>query len=217
MIRFFKLTAASLALLATSTAFAVVNDVQPGFGTVALPFSQGFSNSFSGIGGGNYVDQHGYTISNSTAEIKPIVSTPGTAVFNFYDDYLFTMPASSDGALTASAVSVSFASLFGISNLQVRLYPVVGPLTTGAPASLVSGWSLPTSNGNTTVTVSTFADPVTLSAGTTYTLEIRGDVVGATGSYGGNLNISAVPEAEGWILAMLGISVLGFVARQRKV
>jgi hypothetical protein len=217
MVRILKLTLAAAAVVSSGAAFAVVNDLQPSFGTVTLPFSQGFSNSFSSTGGGNYVDQHGYTISNSTAETKPLGNALGTAVFNFYDDYTFTLPTSSNGALTASAVSVSFGALFGINNLQVRLYPVVSALTTGAPASLVSAWSLPTSTGGTTVTVSTFAAPVSLLAGTTYALEVRGNVVGATGSYGGNLNISAVPETDGWLLSLAGVSVIGLVARRRKL
>ena len=217
MARTFKVALIASAALLGNSAFAVVNDLQANFGTVALPFSQGFSNTFTGTGGGNFVDQHGFTVSDSTAETKPIVSSPGTALYNFYDDFEFMMPSSSDGSLTASAVSISFGSLFGINNLQARLYPVASGLATGAPASLVSGWSVPTSTGGTTITVSTFANPVTLSAGTLYTLEVRGDVVGATGSYGGNLNISAVPEADGWALALVGLGLGGLATcRVRK-
>jgi len=218
MSRILQIAAISLVAIGTQAAMAVSNDLQADYGTVALPFSQGFSNTFTSLGGGNFVDQHGFTVSDSTAITAPVGPTaPGTfATYNFYDDFEFTLPSTSSGSLTASAVSISFANVFGISNLQARLYPVTTGLTTGVPASLVTGWSLPTNAGGTTVTVSTFASPINLTAGTTYTLEIRGDVFGPTGSYGGNLNISAVPEAESWALAVVGLGLLGAVASRRR-
>jgi hypothetical protein len=223
MIRPFKLALVAAAALCCSAAFAApTNVIQADFGNITLPFSQGVSNTFIANTSGGYGDATGHTIDGSTLTAAFSPSAPAvTGVFNFYDDFTFTLPETTSGSLTASAVSVSFANLIGINNLQVRLYSVVaGALTTGAAGpSLVSGWSTPLSAGTSTLTVSTFANPITVAAGKTYTLEIRGDVFGPTGSYGGNLNIvstPAVPEAEGWALAVMGLSLLGVAARRMR-
>ena len=58
--------------------------------------------------------------------------------------------------------------------------------------------------------------PITLSAGN-YVLEVRGDVVGtAGGSYAGVLNISPIPEPGEWVLMLIGLGMIGFVAVRRK-
>ncbi len=217
MVRTFPLALAVAAALCCSAAIAAPSNViQANYGVVALPISQGFSNAFTATSGGSYADAAGHVIDGSTITAAFSQSAPSvTGVFNFYDDFVFTLPVSTGGSLTASAVSVSFQNLIGIDNLQVRLYPVVaGALTTGAPSSLVSGWSSPLNAGGSTLTVSTFTTPVTVAAGTTYTLEVRGDVFGPTGSYGGNLNISPVPESEGWALAMMGLGLAGLTGRR---
>jgi hypothetical protein len=216
MVRSYPAALAVAAALCCTTAMAApTNVVQASLGTVMLPLSQGFSNSFTATGGAGYVDASGDTIDGSTITAPFKASEPAvTGVFNFYDDFTFTLPANTDGTLTASAVSVSLLNLFGINNLQVRLYPVLSGLTTGSPASVVSGWSSPLSAGSSTLTVSTFASPVAVSGGQTYTLEVRGAVVGATGSYGGNLNISPVPEADGWALSVMGLVLAGLAGRR---
>jgi hypothetical protein len=220
MVRFSKLALALAVAVSSSAAFATVaplgNDVQTSFGTVTPPFSRGFSNTFVGLGGGNYLDATGHTVSTSSAQTLPIGGgATGSATYNFYDDYLFTLPTATGGSLTASAVSISFGNLFGINNLQARLYevPTTG-LSTGKPATLISAWSTATNVGGSTLTVSSFEDPVDLVQGATYTLEIRGEVYGATGSYGGNLNIAAVPEAETWALALVGMGLAGLARRR---
>jgi hypothetical protein len=220
MVRFSKLALALAVAVSSSAAFATVaplgNDVQTSFGTVTPPFSRGFSNTFVGLGGGNYLDATGHTVSTSSAQTLPIgAGATGSATYNFYDDYLFTLPTATGGSLTASAVSISFGNLFGINNLQARLYevPTTG-LSTGKPATLISAWSTATNVGGSTLTVSSFENPVDLVQGATYTLEIRGEVYGATGSYGGNLNIAAVPEAETWALALVGMGLAGLARRR---
>lgn len=204
------------ALCCTAASAAPVNVVQANLGTVTLPLSQGFSNSFATTGGAGYVDASGDVIDGSTLTAPFKGSVPAaTGVFNFYDDFTFTLPASTDGTLTASAVSVSLLNLFGIDNLQVRLYAVQnGALTTGSPASVISGWSSPVSAVGSTLTVSTFASPIAVAAGQTYALEVRGQVVGSNGSYGGSLNISPVPETDGAALAMMGLALAGLLARR---
>jgi hypothetical protein len=217
MVRTIPTALALAAALCCTGAFAApTNVVQANLGTVTLPLSQGFSNSFATTGGAGYVDASGDAIDGSTITAPFKASEPAvTGVFNFYDDFTFTLPASTDGTLTASAVSVSLLNLFGINNLQVRLYAVQsGGLTTGSPASVISGWSSPVSAGGSTLTVSTFGTPIAVAAGQTYALEVRGQVVGSNGSYGGNLNISPVPEADGAALALMGLALAGVVSRQ---
>jgi MYXO-CTERM domain-containing protein len=217
MIRTSQLALAIAMLIGSSAAFAVTNNVQANYGTVTPPTAKGFSNTFVGLGGGNYVDATGHTVSDSTAQTLSLGGgATGTATFNFYDDYLFTMPTTAGGSLAASAMSLSFGNLFGINNLQARFYevPATG-LTTGRPATLISAWSTATNVGGNTITVSTFENPINLVGGATYAMEVRGQVFGAAGSYGGSLNISAVPEAESWALALVGLGVAGVVARRR--
>jgi N-acetylglucosaminyldiphosphoundecaprenol N-acetyl-beta-D-mannosaminyltransferase len=58
-------------------------------------------------------------------------------------------------------------------------------------------------------------DPITLSSGN-YILEVRGDVIGAAGGgYGGILRISPVPEAGEWLLMLLGLALIAFIAARR--
>jgi hypothetical protein len=216
MVRFSKLALALAVAVGSSAAFAVTNDVQTSFGTVTPPRPTKVLEKPRENGGGNYLDATGHTVSTSSAQTLPIGGgATGSASYNFYDDYLFTLPTGTGGSLTASAVSISFGNLFGINNLQARLYevPTTG-LTTGKPATLISAWSTATNVGGSTLTVSSFENPVNLVQGATYTLEVRGEVYGATGSYGGNLNIAAVPEAETWALALVGVGLAGLARRR---
>jgi hypothetical protein len=199
--------------LGATAAHAVTNNVQSDYGTISLPFTRSIGNTFTTNGAGAFLDATGHTVSAATIS-QPVVSAPGNANYNFYDDFEFTMPGSS-GTLTASAISVSFSSVLGIDNLQLRLYPAASGLSLGVPASLVTGWSQIVSAGTQTITVSSFAHPVTLDAGTLYTLEVRGDIVGSSGgSYGGNVNIAAVPEPASLAMLLAGVLAVGFVVRR---
>ena len=58
-------------------------------------------------------------------------------------------------------------------------------------------------------------NPVTLTAGN-YFLEVRGRSTGlAGGSYGGAINIAAVPEPTGLLMAAAGMGMLAFGLRRK--
>lgn len=218
------------ATISTQASANVINVVQADFGVISpLPYSRSFGDTFTSIDGtAGYTtsassSRDGLTITN-TGSIDGSVITrdlgpqfPGaTANFNFYDDYVFTMPGEA-GQLTASAVSVSFGTFLGINNLQARFYAVTDALTTGTPGSGVSyAWTSVTDLNGASVGVTAFNNPLMLTAGVEYALEIRGLVFGRTASYGGNVNIAPVPEADGLALALAGLTVAGWVASRRR-
>lgn len=216
--------------VSTQASANVINVVQADFGVISpLPYSRSFGDTFTSIAGtAGYTtsassSRDGSTITNTGSIDGSVVNRnlgpqfPGAAAnFNFYDDYVFTMPGDA-GQLTASAVSVSFGSFLGISNLQARFYAVNDALTTGSPNTAVSyAWISVTDLNGASVGVTTFGNPLPLAAGAQYTLEIRGLAFGPTASYGGNVNITPVPEADGLALALAGLTVAGWVASRRR-
>jgi PEP-CTERM motif len=133
----------------------------------------------------------------------------------FFDDYIFTIP---NGSVNSVTSSINLDSILGLNNLQARLYTgnahYTGP---AAPGTLMSAWGT-TVNYSPTVSATTVVlNPLLLNAGT-YTLQIRGTVVGtAGGSYSGVLNLAPpVPEPETYAMMIAGLGLVGFAARRRK-
>ena len=222
MIRVATLALAAASLFSSLAQAQVVNQVQADFGVISpLPYSREFGTTFVRDAVGGYLTTATSRGTTTTGSIdgsvvsRPLVSQPGSANFNFYDDLLFTMPAT-DGSLTASAVSVSFLNVLGIDNLQARLYRVGSDgLSTGAVSGGATyAWASTTPLGGSTLSLTTFGAPVALLAGATYALEVRGLVYGPTASYGGNVNVSAVPESGSLSLALAGLLVAGGVGRR---
>jgi len=133
----------------------------------------------------------------------------GSPQNQFYDDFLFNIPAATFSSITAT---INLGNLFGIDNLESRLYS--GTITTtGVPGGLLQAWSTPLSLGGLGTVV--VIDPITVGAGD-YILEIRGDVVGTYGGgYAGLLNVSPVPEASTWALLLFGAGMIGFMTLPR--
>jgi hypothetical protein len=131
----------------------------------------------------------------------------------FYDEFLFSIQTNTVDSITST---INLGSLFGIDNLQTRLY--TGTVTTtGTPDGLLQGWSTAiTISGTGYSGTMAVISPITLNAGN-YVLEVRGDVVGtAGGSYAGVLNIAPIPEPGEWALMLIGLGMIGFVATRRK-
>jgi len=130
---------------------------------------------------------------------------------SFYDDYTFSFtPASS---LTDITASLNLGAIFGISNISARLYEGTGPYTS-VSNPLEESWSTPVTYG-LGLTGSTTVISLGVVPADTYTLEIRGDVTGvAGGSYSGIMNLAPVPEPKPYGMLILGLGLIGVVARK---
>jgi hypothetical protein len=153
---------------------------------------------------GNVVSPSSFTYSNTFS---------GITTQKFYDDYTFSLsPASSFSSITAS---IELGSFFGINNISVRLFQGGGPFAAGV-TPIVQVWSTPF-NAAPGVTGSVSVTNVAALASNTYTLEVRGDVVGSLGgSYTGSVNVVPVPEPETYALLLAGLGLMGTIAKRRK-
>jgi hypothetical protein len=111
--------------------------------------------------------------------------------------------------------------LFGISNLQARLY-IGNTHETAAIPSVLQPWGTSTSADATSISIDTITVVSTVALGAktltagTYTLQLRGLVTGAFGAgYTGTLNIAAVPETDSYAMLIAGLGVLSMVARRK--
>jgi hypothetical protein len=185
-------TAAAFAVLllagAQARAADVVTKVQ-NYGTLTLPFSTSYGNTFT-------------------------AQAPLATGDTFYDDYAFTI---ADGSFSSITATFNLASILQINSLQARLFagdpwPGATPGTLSA-ADLLQRWSATVASGSGSGSVQVI-DPINLGAGH-YVLEVRGKVAGAAGgSYAGVFNVSPVPEPSAVLLALIGVGTLTFVRRR---
>jgi len=207
--------------LSTLLASALVVSYIPA-ASAALDLTHSYVNATSPDHGNGVIDllpvpgsfSYAHTFNSATTKIPGSINTNNPLGSGFYDDFVFQITSASANSITST---IDFSGILQISNLQVRLYNAAGnsfPVL-GAPFTApIDAWSNPVNYGPTTGTVSVL--PTTqLSAGT-YVLEVRGDVVGASGgSYSGVLNIAPVPvPAAAWLF---GSSLLSLVSLRRKV
>ena len=203
-----KLTAAALASLVLVGLFhgsvqaAPVASKQTTLGAIGSPASSvPFGNSF--------------TVANG------IVSSIGGNVFaqadTFYDTYTFTVPTS---GLNSFVASLDLGTLLAITNLQSRLYAglpqAAGTGLAGNP-NLINAWSTAQSNPSTLANGAgqfNMMSVPSLAAGT-YTLEVRGEVIGsAGGGYAGVINVAQVPEPTTYLMLGLGLAVMAMRIRR---
>ncbi len=165
----------------------------------------GFSNNG---GSGTYQDTF-------TAQTPIITNSPNPG-FGFYDDFDFSVP----GAVSADSITstINLSNIFGISNLQVRLYNSANntPPVLGSPqGGVTEAWSTsinvaPGETGTVSVLNTTITQPGT------YVLEVRGTATGSLGgSYSGTLNVSPVPLPAALPLLLSGLGLFGGMARKR--
>lgn len=127
---------------------------------------------------------------------------------SFVDSYAFTI---TPAGFNTVATTISFDSFLGISNLSAALFSGIG--TSG---TVLVDWSAPVADMFGIVTFgSASIDTLALDAGT-YSLGIRGDVIGsAGGSYSGTMNLttpipSPIPEPGSGLMLLIGLALVGF-------
>ncbi len=192
----------SFALLIGSTTSAFAASLQLGVSQTA----SGITGSTATIN--TLSPSTSYTYGNTYfAPTSPITGSS----YGFYDDYIFSIPAASANSITST---FNLSDIFGINNLQVRLYsanqPTLPQLGFPVNGGIVNGWTQAIAPGVTTALIQTTA----LGAGN-YVLEVRGNVTGTSGgSYAGVFNVAAVPvPAAAWLF---GTSLIGLAGATRK-
>lgn len=188
------------------------NHVVAHIGDVQLPFTRSIGNTFSVSPSGGFVSQDGSPV---------VLATVGSKSY-FYDDYVFKLPLSPQASFNAAAVSIDLGSFLSLQNFSARLYKLdagLASLTTGLPSSgtPVQSWTSTAllTPGLTGTTV--LFQNVELLAGASYALEFRGTIAGAFGgSYGGNFNITPVPEPSSAAIVLAALSVLGLLRHRRR-
>jgi len=168
-----------------------------------------FALSTSGLA--NQVTNLGTIAPPSTLTIGNTFASASNTMF--YDNFLFTIP---EGFISSVSSSISLGNMFGISDLQARLYQGHQHITGPAGNALIQGWSN-TINVSPGVNLSTTViNPNTLLQAGDYTLQIRGLVFGtAGGAYSGVLNVAPIPEPDSYALLICGLGIMGMCARRK--
>jgi hypothetical protein len=159
----------------------------------------------------------GATTANAAAVVSaPVgptpasVSAPGTFIIGsnlsagpgmFDDTFVFTLGSAS--ALFNGQVSSMQGPIAGTQNINFTTLTVDGAtvFTQTSDDPSTETWSI--------------LSPVLLSAGD-HTIVLAGNLAGTNGSYVGNFNIQAVPEAGTWTMMLLGFGAMGFAIRRRR-
>jgi hypothetical protein len=193
LVKFFLLAAISI------TSLSAYADTTQTLSIGALPSTVNFGNSYNRASNtGPFMDVQGNAFSGTT----------------FYDDFIFTIP---DGTANSLTSSISFGDFFGIDNLRARIY-TGSTHQTGviAAGERVVGWGSTAVLNSFASLTTVVLEPTLLTAGT-YTLQIKGDIVGSNGgSYSSVLNVTApVPEAESYGMLIAGLSLVSVIARRK--
>lgn len=163
------------------------------FGTLTLPYTNGFSWALTAPSG-----------------------AAGSDGF-FLSDYGFSI--SGPASFSAAVLSFDLGATLQLSDLSLTL--LRGTAWSGALSTTLSAADI--ADRDARVLTTGFGNPVTqtlsayaLDAGN-YVVEVRGRVTGTGGgSFGGVLNVSAVPEPDSGVLALAGFGLLAWVARRTR-
>lgn len=198
MLHFSRTITAVAAALAFSTASATAAPAEvitfsTNLGTLALPYTSGFAQTLTPLPG------------------------PWSPSDYFLSDYGFSI--SSLGDFSSAVVTFNLGTILGLSDLSFNL--LSGTAWAGAVPTALSAAQI--TSRNSSILASSWnsgsaqvINPMTLGAGD-YTVQVRGRVTGQFGgSYGGVLNVAAVPEPSGVVLALAGLGLLGFATLRAK-
>lgn len=198
MRNFFRTSIAAAAVLALSSAMATaapaeVVTASTSFGGLSLPYTKGFNQTLSPL------------------------QTPYTTADYFLSDYGFSI--SSLGSFSSAVVTFNLGTILGLSDLSFNL--LSGMPWAGAVPTALSAGQVTSRNGSILASSwnsggAQVINPMTLGAGD-YTVQVRGRVTGQFGgSYGGVLNVAAVPEPSAFAMALVGLGLLGFATRRAR-
>lgn len=198
MRKFFCTSIAVAAVLALSAAMAnaapaEVVTASNTFGSLSLPYTNGFNQTLS-----------------------PLQLPHATADY-FLSDYGFSI--SSMGSFSSAVVTFNLGTILGLADLSFNLLSGM-PWTGAVPTALSAGQI---ASRNASILASSWSSggaqvisPMTLAAGD-YTVQVRGRITGQFGgSYGGVLNVAAVPEPSAFAMALVGLGLLGFATRRAR-
>lgn len=131
----------------------------------------------------------------------------------FYDDYYFTIP---EGSFNSIVSSINLGTIFGLSDLQARLYSGTSHITTAAGPALVQGWGTTVNFAPGAAATTVVLNPTNPLAAGSYTLQIRGLVSGSSGgSYSGVLNVAPIPEPDSFAMMLCGLGFIGYSMRKK--
>jgi hypothetical protein len=193
LIKFFLMVSISITSLIASA------DTTQTLTIGSLPSTLSFGNSYNrSSNSGPFIDVQGNLFTGTT----------------FYDDFIFTIP---DGTANSLTSSISFGDFFGLDNLRARIYSGSTHQTgTIALDERVVGWGNTAVLNSFTSVTTVILNPTLLTAGT-YTLQIKGDIVGTNGgTYSSVLNVTTpVPEPESYGMLIAGLSLVSIIARRK--
>lgn len=141
----------------------------------------------------------------------------GTKGKTFEDTYTFTIGSGFDSSASLTSTFIGATKDLVITGFSLNKYSgalsnvtsTVFGINEGVSIDPVTHLPLPK------VKDSWSLDGASLSMGT-YFLQVNGKVLGVQGgSYGGDVTISAVPEAETYAMLLAGLGLVGFVARRK--
>ncbi|MFL9923678.1 FxDxF family PEP-CTERM protein [Herbaspirillum lusitanum] len=158
------------------------------------------SLAFTGVAAQAATTTTALTFNNSTTSN---IGNTFTSAGSFTDNYTFSYTAGTfDVSSAVISISLGTTSVLGVSSFSLT------NTTTGAVYNSTS--SSAGSLQYYTITASS------LTSGS-YVLSVKGNVTGTSGgSYGGNISVSAVPEASTTAMMLGGLALVGFVATRRR-
>jgi len=130
------------------------------------------------------------------------VVTPDQLVGGFFNDtasFTLTLPGNLDSQLS----TILLGGIANVSFTQVYLDVLDAAHT----------FQVTTQGDGTEKAV--LSNPISVGVGA-HTIFIKGTLAGDIGSYGGTVNVAAVPEPATWAMMILGMGMVGFGLRMRR-
>ena len=165
---------------------------------------------------------------HSTAATIILGDTTSPRIFTYKDS--FTRPSSSEftdwfvfsfnptSYLDAKTISLKSGSIFGITNLQTKLYQGQLDANGAVQQGLLLAEAIVSTSGSANTTVQSIS-PLLVQGGR-YLLKVSGRATGTLGgSYSGSLNLvppGQVPVPSAVSLLGIGLAMIGFVFRGRR-